>query len=168
MPHTRGTNRGGNRAGYGRVKVFIGKPAPQPSARRQRVTASETGTCQECDQIIGLREDGLVRNHRTGSRRQGYWPCAGSLQLPIMPLYPNALQDENERADLSPEELTYWWWSYLVDERHRLGIGVHHMASLLGMRATGIVRCETTVPGQRVIDGYERVLSSYQEMAASG
>ena len=82
MPQSRNTNYGGNRAGRRHLPIFKNRPsseAPSKPAPQLRDEPREGyDLCAVCGLYVKLRTDGTIRSHRTGSKRQGTWPCPGA------------------------------------------------------------------------------------------
>lgn len=69
----------GNGGRKGRA-VLAGIPEPSTVHALGSGGAHETGvtaTCPICEEVVKVRIDGTLRNHRVGTSRAQSWPCPG-------------------------------------------------------------------------------------------
>lgn len=79
----------GRRAKFGRKSANSGKAireAPRPKTSVIKTTSGtldgEIGECPECGEMLKVRKDGKISNHRRGTSRKQSWPCLGGGQPP--------------------------------------------------------------------------------------
>jgi hypothetical protein len=75
MPMGARTKRGGNRASHA---VDWGRPSIKKPTKALNPHAHLDGReCPTCHSVVGVRQDGQLRNHRVGTNRRNSWPCPG-------------------------------------------------------------------------------------------